>query len=182
MLRRRILAFIVLPIAALSALVTGSACRRQGEQAIDPQVVLSADAFLAALTAHDVASLGEFFSETVLVGGESGFAGAPASGFVEVDRGVLVEAYRSLFTRLGPAGWAAVMEARKPLLNVALHDGQHAGSSKTGDYIYELVRPNTTKLEPILIFVFRKISGKYLIVAQHTTFERPAGIAQSVGR
>lgn len=105
------------------------------------------------------------FADRVLVVGDLDFIGGTGRGSQEVSAAELATAYSNLFERLTPQGWTDKLTGRRALVLGAQRDGHHADYAKAGDWIFELGRPDSQKIETILVFVFRKTGDTARIVA-----------------
>ncbi|HXT71479.1 MAG TPA: hypothetical protein VN700_17115 [Vicinamibacterales bacterium] len=153
-------------LAAVLVLAHVIACsRKPAPPPPDPEVDAASRTFFAAFTAGNLGLVASF-ADRVDVIGDLAFIGGTGRGTKQVSRQEILEAYARLFDRLRHQGWAKLMEARRPLLNVAMHDGHHADYAKAGDYVFEVGRPGTDDYHPIYVFVFRKVDGKFQIVMQ----------------
>ncbi len=131
----------------------------------NPEVEAASRAFLTPFLAGDL-GLAAAFADRVEVIGDLSFVGGTGRGSKLVSRQEIAAAYARLFDRLGPEGWARLVESRRPLLNIAVRDGHHADYAKAGDYVFELGRPNTQEFHEVYVFIFRKVGGRFQIVMQ----------------
>ena len=153
----------------LALVLTSSCASNPPTPRVDPEAESTAAAFAGVLRARDLARLQEFFAPTILVI-DTSFAGASVRGTART-REELTKWYAALFEKLGDSGWSAVIENRRLGLSPTRHDGHHLPFTKTGDYLLELRRPESHKLELTLEFVFRRLSGEYKLVGQSEVFQ-----------
>ena len=143
-----------------------------------PAAAATAKAFSQVFAAADAAAMKGFFADHVLFAGDLRFVVGDSAGQTHGQLGVtreqLADAYVRLFERVGQARWAALVKPASESLKLAGKDGDHlddpqqqlpAGFVKTGDYVYELRMAGRSGLDDALLFVFRPIGGKLVVVA-----------------
>ena len=91
------------------------------------------------------------------------------------ERRQLADAYSKLFERVPVEKWKQLLDKSKPSLLEAPADGEPVKFAKKGDYVYDLhfreaIKGQRAGLDEAVIFVFRKVDGKYRIVAHFADY------------
>lgn len=142
----------------------------------DPQAKATAKQFFKVFTGADVEKMKEYFADQILFDGERRFIGRdkldnPAA----LTKRQLADAYSKLFERVPVEKWKQLLDKSKPSLLEAPADGEPVKFAKKGDYVYDLhfreaIKGQRAGLDEAVIFVFRKVDGKYRIVAHFADY------------
>ena len=133
----------------------------------------AAAAFLQAFMSGDGTRMKEHFAEKVRIDGDMRFLSPAADQTVTRDQ--LAEGYGKFFERIGREKWAGLIKTVKPTLTRAAKDGEVVAFVKAGDFVYDLhfreaVRGARADLDEAIVFVFRDIGGKPMIVGHYADY------------
>jgi hypothetical protein len=162
--------FTVLLIAAVAAPATVCAAA----EADDVERV--AAQFFEAFIHADVDKMGQHFADKVLFDGEEQFIGREALDEpAELTKTELSDAYRKLFKKIGRERWSGLLKRVKPTLSEVTEDEKPVRLAKAGDYVYDLhfreaIKGKRRGLDEAILFVFRKVDGKFRIVAHFADY------------
>jgi hypothetical protein len=124
----------------------------------------TAKALGEVFVAADLARLKEHFAERVQFAGDLRFVSRTGTGQVEITRDELAAAYERLFNGVGRDRWTTMMKATNPAMSRAAKDAEKFPFVKAGEYIYELRLAGRTGADDVIVFVLRRIDGKFRVV------------------
>ena len=132
--------------------------------------------FFKAFTEADVTKMKEHFGDKILFDGDHRFIGGDqAAEPTELTKRQFSDAYSKLFASVGREKWKKAFEMPQPTLVQAPADGKPIALAKKGDYVYDVRFRETNKgqragLDEAVIFIFRKVDGRYRIVAHYADY------------
>lgn len=121
----------------------------------------------------DAKELKAYFAPKVLYIGEGRFIDPNVMKFnepTEITAEKLSQSYAKFADRVGKDKWKVVFGKVNPTLKKAEKDGELFKPIKAGDFIYDLhfresVKGKRNGFDEAVIFVFRKVDGKFKVVA-----------------
>ena len=139
--------------------------------AVSAELKDTTDEFLKAFKNADTESMSKYYAESIKFLGDHKFTGKARSiDPVELTKEELNRCYIKLFKLVKKERWAKLTANLKPTIEISKAGGLYKGLVKKGDIIYNVhfrqaVKGKDKGLDEAVIFIFRKISGKYLIVS-----------------
>lgn len=127
--------------------------------------------FLKAYTAANEQDMSAHYAESIKFLGDSKFLGKqePMVDPVALTKGELSKNYERLFNLVGKDKWVKLVSSLKPSIQISKEGGEYKGIVKKGDIIYDLhfreaLQGKRRGLDEAVIFIFRKVGDKYLVV------------------
>jgi hypothetical protein len=165
--------WLFLRVAAAASAVAVTAVRPVAAQISGADAEKAAAAFLQAFVSGDVTRMKEHFAEKVRIDGDLRFLSPAADQTVTRDQ--LADGYGQFFERIGREKWTGLIKNAKPTLTRAAKDGEVVTFVKAGDFVYDLhfreaVRGARSDLDEAIVFVFRDIGGKPMIVGHYADY------------
>lgn len=163
--------FLLIAVAPVGAIWTPA--RPAAAQASEGAADKAAAAFFQAFVSADVTRMKDHFAEKIRIDGDMRFL-TPAPDQT-VTRDQLAEGYDKFFERIGREKWTGLIKNAKPTLTRAAKDGELLAFVKAGDLVYdvhfrEAIRGQRSDLDEAIVFVFRDIAGKPVIVGHYADY------------
>ncbi len=130
----------------------------------------TSDKFLKAFKNADAKSMSEYYADSITFAGDPKFIDKKAMNApISLTKGELHNSYLKLFKLVKKERWVKITSNLQPTIKTSIIGGEYKGLVKKGDFIFNLHFRKAAKgkdkgLDEAVIFIFRKINGKYLIV------------------
>ncbi|GAB4143182.1 MAG: hypothetical protein Tsb009_14120 [Planctomycetaceae bacterium] len=124
----------------------------------------------------DVKKMSRYFADQILFDGDGRVVGlGPLDAPVRLTKRQILDSYTKLIKRVGREKWTSLFKKTKPTLTVTVANGNPIKIARKGDYVYDLhsreaIKGKRNGLDEAVIFIFRKVKGKYLIVAHFADY------------
>jgi hypothetical protein len=134
------------------------------------EVTKVASLYLNAFKKANLKEMKKYFYKNLSFDGDKKFINKN-----QLSKEELIKSYATLFNKIEKQKWSKVMDKVKPTIVKAQKDNEMFKAVKAGDYIYDLhfreaMKGKRRKLDEAIVFIFRKINGKYLIIHHYADY------------